>query len=111
MSNGTSRIGAAPAPFDLFPTSLATCAGLYVLVFCQARGIPTNDIKLEQEHVEEDGQLPRIVLRVLLPVGFPETGVDAVRAAASGCRVKGTLKAPSELEVVAVQAAFGLPTP
>jgi hypothetical protein len=27
----------APAPFDLFLASLATCAGIYVLGFCQAR--------------------------------------------------------------------------
>ncbi len=27
--------GSAPEPFDLFLASLATCAGLYVLVFCR----------------------------------------------------------------------------
>jgi putative redox protein len=97
--------GTAPEPFDLFLASLATCAGLYVLVFCQARGIPTDEIKLEQEQVSEDGQLRRIVLRVLLPIGFPEKYVDAVRAAANGCRVKKTLLAPPELEVLAVRSA------
>lgn len=94
--------GSAPEPFDLFLASLATCAGLYVLVFCQTRGIPTSDLRLEQEQVFEDGKLRRIVLRVLLPAGFPEKYVDAVRAAAAGCKVKKTLLAPPEVEVVAI---------
>jgi putative redox protein len=92
----------APEPFDLFLASLATCAGLYVLVFCQARGIPTDQLSLVQEQIYEEGKLRRILLRVLLPAGFPEKYVDAVRAAASGCRVKKTLAEPPELDVVAV---------
>jgi putative redox protein len=92
----------APEPFDLFLASLATCAGLYVLVFCQTRGIPTHQLSLVQEQIYEEGKLRRILLRVLLPPGFPEKYVDAVRAAANGCRVKKTLADPPELDVVAV---------
>jgi ribosomal protein S12 methylthiotransferase accessory factor len=102
--------GTGPEPFDLFLASLATCAGLYVLVFCQARGIPTDQLRLVQEQISEDGKLRRIVLRVLLPPDFPEKYIDAVRAAASGCRVKKTLLDPPEVEVVAVAgAAIGAP--
>jgi putative redox protein len=97
--------GTGPEPYDLFLASLATCAGLYVLVFCQARGIPTDELKLVQENVIEEGKLRRIVLRVLLPPDFPEKYIDAVRAAASGCRVKKTLLAPPEVEVIAVVSA------
>ncbi len=100
--------GTAAEPFDLFLASLATCAGLYVLVFCQARGIPTEQLSLVQEHVFEDGKLRRIQLNVMLPPGFPEKYVDAVRAAASGCRVKKTLADPPELEVVAVPFVAGV---
>ena len=42
--------GGAPAPFDLFLASLATCAGLYVLGFCQARGISTDGVKIVQHN-------------------------------------------------------------
>jgi putative redox protein len=94
--------GTGPEPYDLFLASLATCAGLYVLVFCQARGIPTDELQLVQENVIDDGKLQRIVLRVLLPPNFPEKYVAAVRAAASGCRVKKTLLAPPEVEVIAI---------
>jgi ribosomal protein S12 methylthiotransferase accessory factor len=97
--------GSAPEPFELFLASLATCAGLYVLVFCQARGIPTHELRLDQEQQFEDGKLKRIILRVLLPGGFPDKYVDAVRAAASGCKVKKALLSPPEVEVIAVPAA------
>lgn len=97
--------GTAPEPFDLFLASLATCAGLYVLVFCQARGIPTEELRLVQEQVVEDGKLARVRLEVHLPANFPAKYVDAVRAAASGCRVKKTLLDPPQVEVVAVPAS------
>lgn len=103
--------GTGPEPFELFLASLATCAGLYVLVFCQTRGIPTDQLKLVQEQVMEDGKLRRVLLRVLLPPAFPEKYVDAVRAAAKGCRVTKTLLEPPEVEVIAeaapVAAAIG----
>jgi len=31
--------GSAPEPFDFFLSSIATCTGIYVLGFCQKRGI------------------------------------------------------------------------
>ena len=36
--------GSAPEPYDLFLASLATCAGIYVLNFCDRRNIPTDGI-------------------------------------------------------------------
>ena len=38
----------APAPFDLFLASIGTCAGIYVLLFCRQRNIPTEKIRLIQ---------------------------------------------------------------
>ena len=38
----------APEPFDLFLTSLGTCAGVFVAAFCQERDIPTDRIRLVQ---------------------------------------------------------------
>jgi len=102
--------GTAPEPFDLFLAALATCAGLYVLVFCQTRGIPTEELRLDQEQVFEEGKLSRVVLRVFLPPRFPEKYVDAVRAAAAGCKVKRTLRAPPEVEVIAVPAPLSAET-
>jgi organic hydroperoxide reductase OsmC/OhrA len=34
--------GTAPEPCDLFLASIGTCAGVYVVIFCQERGIDTS---------------------------------------------------------------------
>jgi putative redox protein len=91
--------GAAPEPFDLFLASLATCAGAYVLGFCQARDIPTAGIWLSQESVLEHGELSGIRLQVHLPSAFPEKYVGAVRAAAASCRVKKVLADPPQITI------------
>jgi ribosomal protein S12 methylthiotransferase accessory factor len=96
--------GSAPEPFTLFLASLASCAGFYVLAFCQARGIPTEGIRLVQHH-EIDPPTKRLVkvdLDVLLPPSFPERYVEPVRRAAEHCRVKQTLAAPPELTVTCI---------
>ena len=63
----------APSPFDLFLASLATCAGYYVLAFCQQRNLPTKGIAVTmtndwnaQAHLVEN-----IRLEIALPAGFP----------------------------------------
>jgi putative redox protein len=98
--------GSAPEPFDLFLASLATCAGLYVLVFCQARAIPTDSLSLVQEQIFEDGKLRGVRLSIVVPAGFPEKYLDAVRAAAAGCKVKKALSDPPDVDVVVVQQAL-----
>ena len=35
-------VASAPTPFAVFLSSIGTCAGIYVLGFCQQRGIPTE---------------------------------------------------------------------
>jgi putative redox protein len=94
--------GSAPEPFDLFLASLATCAGLYVLVFCQTREIPTAQLSLVQDQVFENGRLLGVRLSVVVPADFPAKYLDAVRAAAASCRVKKTLSDPPDVEVVVV---------
>jgi putative redox protein len=96
--------GAAPEPFDLFLASLATCAGIYVLGFCHARGIETAEIRLAQDAAFEDGKLREVRLTIHLPATFPEKYVNAVRAAAAGCKVKKTLLEPPAVIVDAVRA-------
>jgi putative redox protein len=94
----------APAPFDLFLTSLATCAGLYVVAFCRARAIPTEGISLVQ-HVEVDPEthLPRAIRQVVrLPASFPEKYRAAIARAAEGCKVKKAIASAPHIEVTAV---------
>ena len=92
---------AAPAPFDVFLASLATCAGIYVLGFCQARSIPTDGIRLVQHHDHDPvtHALHGVELEIQLPLGFPDKYKDAVVRAAEGCKVKKLLASPPAIAV------------
>lgn len=96
--------GAAPAPFDLFLASLATCAGIYVLGFCQARGLPSDGLSVVQKvEYDEATKLPsRVRLELRLPPGFPEKYRPAIVRAAEGCKVKKSIAAAPVFEVVAM---------
>ena len=99
--------GSAVAPFDLFLASLATCAGLYVLGFCQARGISTEGIALVQQvEVEPATKLPtHIRLLLTLPASFPSGYRAAIARAAESCKVKKTIAAAPRVEVVVADSA------
>jgi ribosomal protein S12 methylthiotransferase accessory factor len=95
--------GSAPAPFTLFLASLGACAGLYVLGFCKARGIPTEGISLLQRtEKDEKGKLARVTIEVHVPDSFPERYRDGVAHAAAACKVKKTIADPPAFEVVTV---------
>ncbi len=89
--------GTAPAPFDLFLSSIGTCAGIYILLFCQKRDISPDNINivLRTERNADTHMIGKIVIDINLPDGFPEKYVKAVISAANLCAVKKhILKAP-----------------
>ena len=90
------------APYELFLASMATCAGIYALGFCQARKLPTEGLALTQ-HVElnPETHLPtKISLSLQLPEGFPETHRAAIVRAVENCKVKKTIAAQPPFEVL-----------
>jgi putative redox protein len=95
--------GSAPAPFEIFLASLATCAGFFVQSFCQTRGIPTEGISLIQrsERDENTHLVSLIQIEIRLPASFPEKYRTSVVAAANQCSVKKHLQNPPKMEVVA----------
>ena len=95
----------APAPYDLFLASLATCAGIYALGFMQARGLDTQDLRVVQ-HVELDPvthQATKIALELGLPVSFPEKYRSAIVRAVENCKVKKTIAQMPTFEVIVAQ--------
>ena len=93
--------GSAPEPYSLFMASIGTCAGIYVLGFCQARHIPTEGIRLTQ-HMDFDTKthrLTRVGIDVHLPPDFPEKYLPSVRRAVDLCAVKKAMFDPPEFEV------------
>lgn len=93
----------APAPFDLFLSSIGTCTGIYVLGFCQQRDIPTTELRLTMntERDERTRLIRKISMEIQLPPEFPDKYKDAIVRAANLCTVKKHLQKPPEIEIVA----------
>ena len=93
--------GSAPSPYHLFLASLGTCAGIFVLGFCQGRGLPTDGLKLTQsmEWDPVSHKLRRVRMDIHLPAGFPEKYKEAVVRAADQCAVKRVLMDPPQFVI------------
>lgn len=91
----------APTPFDLFLTSIGTCAGIYVLGFCQQRGLPTDGIQIVQRvHTDSsNGMVDEIDIEILVPPSFPVKYYDSLVRAAELCKVKKHLENPPRFNV------------
>ena len=98
--------GSAPTPFATFLASIGTCAGIYVLGFCQQRNIPTDGIKIVQRmHTDQaTGLVGQIDLDIQLPPDFPEKYKTAVIRSAEQCAVKKHLEAPPKFNVITSMA-------
>ena len=98
--------GSAPEPFALFLASIGTCAGVYVLGFCQARKIPTDGIELVQRTSfdPKTHRLTHVALEVRVPPSFPEKYREALARAAASCAVKKAIADPPEFEIRTVVA-------
>lgn len=93
----------APAPFDLFLASIATCAGVYVAFFCQKREIPYEKaaVVMKTEKNPETKMIEKISIDVQLPPGFPEKYLAAVVKAVDTCAVKAHMLKPPGFQVEA----------
>jgi ribosomal protein S12 methylthiotransferase accessory factor len=93
----------APAPFDLFLASIATCAGHYVYEFCQKRDIPVDEIELlmNWERDEKTRMITLMNVEIRLPDSFPRKYEKAIVRAADLCSVKKHIVDPPEIRLVA----------
>lgn len=96
--------GSYPEPYACFLASIGTCAGIYVLEFCNARKIPTDKVSLTQTvefHPDSQGKrrLSKVGLTINLPPEFPERYQKAIVKAAELCSVKKAIMHPPEFAV------------
>jgi len=91
----------APTPFEVFLSSIGTCAGIYVLGFCQQRGLPMNGIQIVQRIYPNpvNGMIDQIDLEILIPPGFPEKYRDSLIRSAELCKVKKHLEKPPQFNI------------
>ena len=94
-------VASAPTPFALFLSSIGTCAGIYVLGFCQQRGLPTEGIRIvERVHSNPmNGMVEKIDLEIQVPAEFPEKYRDSLIRSAELCAVKKHLENPPKFDV------------
>src|SRR5512143_3650733 len=94
-------VASAPTPFALFLSSIGTCAGIYVLGFCQQRGLPTEDIRIIQRIDANpfNGMVEKIGLEIQIPSTFPEKYRDSLIRSADICAVKKHLEKPPRFEI------------
>jgi len=82
--------GSAPEPFDLFFASMGTCAGIYVLSFCQHHDLPSDGITLFQsaERDPDSKMFRKLSIDIRVPESFPEKYRKALVRSAEQCTVK-----------------------
>ena len=93
--------GAAPEPFDLFLASIASCAGIYALNFCQSRNISSDGIALKMHCQRDDKQkmITRITFQLTLPQGFPDKYRTGIVRAMELCTVKRHMQSAPAFEI------------
>lgn len=97
----------APTPFATFLASIGTCAGIYVLGFCQQRGLPTDGIRIIQRMHSNpfSGMVEKIDLEIQVPATFPEKYRPSLIRSAELCAVKKHFENPPTFEVTTKEVA------
>jgi putative redox protein len=94
-------VASAPSPFEVFLSSIGTCAGIYVLGFCMQRNLPTAGIRILERihHDPQTGMLEQVGLEIQVPEGFPEKYHAALIRSAEQCAVKKTIEKPPRFDI------------
>jgi len=94
-------MASAPTPFAVFLSSIGTCAGIYVLGFCQQRNLPTNGLRIVQRMHSDplSGMVDKIDLEIQVPPTFPEKYRDSLIRSAELCAVKKHLEHPPKFGI------------
>lgn len=102
--------GSAPTPFSLFLASLGTCAGIYVLGFCQQRGLPTEGMRIIQRLSSDpmSGMINKVELEIQTPPGFPEKYLPSLIRSAELCAVKKHMEHPPKFEIYTKPVSMGV---
>lgn len=97
--------GSAPSPFDYFLASSALCAAYFVRVYCLARDIPTDNIRLSQNNiVDPENRYNQIFkIQVELPEDLPEKHRQGILRSIDRCTVKKVVQTGPTFEIETVE--------
>ncbi len=93
--------GSAPGPFDYFLASSALCAAYFVKVYCVARNIPTEDIKVTQNNIldPENRYNQTLHLQIDLPSDISEKDRQGILKSMERCTVKRVIQNSPEFKI------------
>ncbi len=93
--------GSAPEPFTLFFASIATCAGIYALEFCNERHISTDGLALRLKAIRNPTSklFDQVVLTLTLPANFPKKYRKVITKAVNLCTVKKHIVDPPQFRL------------
>jgi ribosomal protein S12 methylthiotransferase accessory factor len=97
--------GSAPSPFDYFLASSALCAAYFIRVYCLARKIPTDDIKLSQNNIIDPSDRYKQIfqIKVELPEGISDRDREGILRSIDRCTVKKVIQEHPEFQIETVQ--------
>ena len=97
--------GSAPSPFDYFLASSALCAAYFVKVYCLARDIPTDNIRLSQNNiVDPENRYNQIFqIQVELPEDISEKDRAGILRSIDRCTVKKVVQTGPEFKIETVE--------
>lgn len=98
--------GSAPGPFDYFLASSALCAAYFVKVYCAARDIPTENIRLSQNNiVDPENRYKQIFkIQVELPADISEKDRQGILRSIDRCTVKKVIQTGPEFVIEEVES-------
>ncbi|MDV2079168.1 OsmC domain/YcaO domain-containing protein [Marinobacter xestospongiae] len=97
--------GSAPSPFDYFLASSALCAAYFVRVYCLARNIPTDNIRLSQNNiVDPENRYNQIFkIQVELPEDISDKDRQGILRSIDRCTVKKVVQTGPAFEIETVE--------
>ena len=98
--------GSAPGPFDYFLASSALCAAYFVKVYCEARGISTDNIGLAQNNiVDPENRYKQIFkISVELPEELSDKDRTGILRSIERCSVKKVVQEGPEFQIEVVES-------
>lgn len=97
--------GSAPGPFDYFLASSALCAAYFVKVYCNARDIPTENIRLSQNNiVDPENRYNQIFkIDVELPEDISDKDRTGIIRSIERCTVKKVVQTGPDFQINVVE--------
>ncbi|KPH58031.1 OsmC domain/YcaO domain-containing protein [Pseudoalteromonas neustonica] len=98
--------GSAPSPFDYFLASSALCAAYFIKVYCNARDISTDGIRVAQNNIvdPEDRYNQIFQIQVELPESISEKDRTGILRSVDRCTVKRVIQTVPEFKIDAVES-------